>query len=108
MRGTPVVQQFGRLRGQGGPGQRRAEKEEGEGLDDTIREYQPRAGTGNGFKFAEPNPAALAAKTAAALRYYRFSPHWDRLRANAFAADFSWDRPAARYEEAYRLALKRL
>ena len=78
------------------------------GLDDTIREYQPRAGTGNGFKFAEPNPAALAAKTAAALRYYRASPHWERLRGNAFAADFSWDRPAARYEEVYRLALKHL
>ena len=78
------------------------------GLDDTIEEFNPRSRTGNGFKFSAPTPAALAAAVISAFSHYRVSPRWERLRLNALSADFSWERPAARYEEVYREARRRL
>jgi starch synthase len=78
------------------------------GLDDTIEEFDPRERTGNGFKFTAATPAALSAAVLSAFSHFRVSPRWERLRVNALAADFSWDRPAERYEEVYRSALKRL
>jgi starch synthase len=72
------------------------------GLDDSIREFDPRAGAGNGFKFAEAAPDALLAASARAVDAFRRPEMWTVLVGNAMAADFSWKRSAAAYLDLYR------
>jgi len=71
------------------------------GLDDSVQEFDPMAGTGNGFKFAaaEPGPLVEAAGRAAAA--FKRPNEWGRLVSNAMAADFSWERSAAAYLALY-------
>jgi starch synthase len=72
------------------------------GLDDTIEDYNPPAGTGNGFKFrAYSGPTLLEAiKRAIAVYYNRTA--WRQLMAQAMACDFSWERSATQYLSLYR------
>jgi len=71
------------------------------GLDDSVQEFDPLAGIGNGFKFvaAEPGPLVEAAGRAAAA--FERPSEWGRLVSNAMAADFSWERSAAAYLALY-------
>ena len=73
------------------------------GLDDSVIDVQTDPGRGNGFKFEEYSPQALAKVVTEALDFYFHRPgQWRRMTANAFAADFSWSRSARRYLELYR------
>jgi starch synthase len=72
------------------------------GLDDTVQPFDPAAGTGNGFKFAEATGEALLSAVRQALDLYRRSDQWRRLIQNAMACDFSWGRSAKEYEALYR------
>jgi len=60
------------------------------GLDDTIQEYDPERGTGNGFKFQEYSSAALLGSLEKALKIYRKKDGWRDLMQKAMACDFSW------------------
>jgi len=71
------------------------------GLDDTIREYDPLTGEGNGFKFAEYSAGALSEAVKKAVSIYRDPQRWTALMRNAMSEDFSWDRPASLYQELY-------
>ncbi len=64
------------------------------GLCDTVSEFDTAAGTGNGFVFKDYAAADLIAAVIRALNVYRDQPKWQRLMANAFAADFSWESAA--------------
>lgn len=78
------------------------------GLDDTIVDVEQYPASGNGFKFSEYTPQALAACVARAVQYYRERPDdWKALMGRAFREDFSWKRSAGRYVETYRRALAR-
>ena len=72
------------------------------GLDDSVQEFDARAGTGNGFKFAEAEAAALLEASARAVGAFGRRREWDVLVGNAMAADFSWERSAAAYLDLYR------
>jgi starch synthase len=72
------------------------------GLDDTIVEFDPAAGGGNGFKFHDYSAAAMIECIGRALACYRRPAHWRRLVQNAMAADYSWDRSAREYLGLYR------
>jgi starch synthase len=72
------------------------------GLDDTIQEFDPRSGSGNGFKFPEAETAPLLAAAARAVKTFRRPDEWGRLVRNALAADFSWERSAAAYLALYK------
>ena len=61
------------------------------GLDDTVVNYEPSTGEGNGFKFWEPSGAALVATLRWALDVYRNREVWQRLQRSAMAGDFSLD-----------------
>lgn len=74
------------------------------GLDDTIREFDPETGKGNGFKFAEYSPKALIGAVEKALAVYQNRKFWLRLVKNAMNKDFSWKKSALRYEEIYNRA----
>lgn len=72
------------------------------GLDDSIEEYDPIAGSGNGFKFVEAAPEALLSAAARSVEAFRRPGAWKALVGNAMAADFSWKRSAASYLELYK------
>jgi len=72
------------------------------GLDDTIKEYDPERGTGNGFKFQEYSSAALLGSLEKALEIYRKKDGWRDLMQKAMACDFSWEMSAREYLRLYQ------
>ncbi|MDE2059461.1 MAG: glycogen synthase GlgA [candidate division NC10 bacterium] len=77
------------------------------GLDDTIVQFDPVTGQGNGFKFEEASGAAFLQAIWQALALYREKALWPRLITNAMTADFTWDRSAREYERLYRRAAEK-
>ena len=69
------------------------------GLRDTVDEFNPALGTGNGFVFDRYATAELVAALERMIEVYRDRTAWRKLMANAFAADFSWKRAAKSYLE---------
>ena len=72
------------------------------GLDDTIVQYDPKTGEGNGFKFGPYKPASFLAAIRKAVKLFQNAGAWNKLVANGMKADFSWDRSAQRYMDLYR------
>jgi len=77
------------------------------GLDDTIKDFNPETGEGNGFKFVEYSSLALVEKIKKALAIFQNKKLWENLVKNAMKEDFSWKKSALRYEEIYRIAQAR-
>lgn len=76
------------------------------GLDDTIKDYKEE--NGNGFKFREYSPGALAGKVREAVKVFEDKASWERLQRKGMKEDYSWEGPAKRYMELYQLAMKRV
>jgi starch synthase len=74
------------------------------GLDDTIVQFDPETGKGNGFKFEEASAGAFLQAIRVAVALFQEKAQWSRLVTNAMAADFTWDRSAEEYEQVYRRA----
>lgn len=72
------------------------------GLDDTVAEFDPTTGHGNGFKFAAPSPEALLGAIHRAVDVYHRPVEWRRLVRAGMTCDFSWRLPAERYLALYR------
>lgn len=70
------------------------------GLDDTITGY-PMEG-GNGFKFWNYSPYAMMDCIKYALDIYKDKKDWSQIVHNAMSADFSWDKSAQKYVNAYK------
>ncbi len=77
------------------------------GLDDTIQDYDPVTGTGNGFKFVAYSAKALMERMKSALELYQNQAAWTDLMRRAMQEEFSWARSASKYLDLYRLALQR-
>jgi starch synthase len=77
------------------------------GLDDTIEPFDPKTGTGNGFKFAEVTADALRRTVREAVALHKRPGAWRRLIQNAMACDFSWNRSAKEYEALYEEIVRR-
>jgi starch synthase len=77
------------------------------GLDDTIVNYDPHTGRGDGFKFVDYNAEELFDQVQKAIRFYFRPDHWKRLIQNAMAADFSWEKSAKDYLQLYRKAMEK-
>lgn len=75
------------------------------GLADTIADYEPGTGAGNGFTFHPHTIDAFRACIQRALSVYRTPEAWRRLVIRAMEADFSWNRSAAEYMDLYDRAL---
>jgi starch synthase len=71
------------------------------GLDDTVTQWNARAGKGNGFKFAELSAKALIRAVGDAVAVYKQPRLWQKLMRNAMACDFSWQQAAREYEKLY-------
>ncbi|HID08023.1 MAG TPA: glycosyltransferase, partial [Armatimonadetes bacterium] len=75
------------------------------GLADTVREFNPDTGEGNGFGFYKPIGAEFLRAIERALNTYASRELWHRIVHNAMDADFSWKRSAQEYVEVYRRAV---
>ncbi len=76
------------------------------GLDDTVRQYDERNGTGTGFKFWEPSAQALYYAIGWAIStYYDRKEHMQQMIQQAMAQDFSWDLSARQYVQLYQRAI---
>jgi len=71
------------------------------GLDDSIRDFDLATLEGNGFKFHHYSADRLMEKVYEALLVYYDQDVWRRLQSNGMREDFSWDRSARRYLDAY-------
>ncbi|HLX40382.1 MAG TPA: glycogen synthase GlgA [Ktedonobacteraceae bacterium] len=75
------------------------------GLANTVQEYDPQTGEGNGLAFTNYDPWELFAAIVRALELYRIPRIWRKLQQRGMAADYSWHASALRYIEVYRDAL---
>src|SRR5262249_5583963 len=75
------------------------------GLADTIQDFDPRAGSGNGFSFERYNQIDLYIAIVRALETFKYPRTWQMLQERGMRADFSWNASARRYEDLYCQAL---
>jgi starch synthase len=71
------------------------------GLADTVKEYDPKTGTGNGFTFHEFNSMGLFNAIKRALELYAQKDKWRALQSHGMSQDFSWAASARHYSELY-------
>jgi len=67
------------------------------GLKDTVSDFDPQQGAGNGFMFSDYRASAMVDAMARARRLFADRVAWRRLMDNCFAADFSWSVSARHY-----------
>jgi len=72
------------------------------GLADTVRDFNPVSGEGNGFSFDAYSGSELLVTVERALSYYHQKPLWERIRKNAIRSDYSWTSSARQYSDLYR------
>ncbi|MFB3885049.1 MAG: glycogen synthase GlgA [Thermodesulfobacteriota bacterium] len=77
------------------------------GLDDTIVNYDPATGKGNGFKFVRYDAREFLSQIKVAIGFYSRPDRWNQLLRNAMSADFSWQRSAHSYFQLYQKALEK-
>ncbi len=77
------------------------------GLADTVQEFNPKTGKGNGFCFDDYTPEALMTTVRHAFELYRNPKTWLALVKNAMASDFSWVASAKKYARVYETVKKR-
>ena len=75
------------------------------GLDDTVIDPREDPARANGIKFHEYSGRALAKAIRKALALFAKPELFHRFQLNAMAADFAWDRTAARFLEIYQQRL---
>jgi starch synthase len=75
------------------------------GLADTVQNFDPATGQGNGFSFRAYDSMALYATIVRALENYRYADTWRTLTLQAMAADHSWAASARKYVDLYRRAI---
>ena len=75
------------------------------GLADTIANFNPRTGQGNGFSFDRYHYTDLFAAVVRAVENYRYPCTWRTLQERGMRADYSWAASARKYADLYRKAV---
>ncbi len=75
------------------------------GLADTVQDFDPRTGEGNGFTFSPYERGAFFTAIVRAVENWKHRDTWHRLQVRGMTTDFSWDRSARQYVDVYRRAL---
>jgi len=75
------------------------------GLADTIEEFEPETGKGNGFLLSEYSASALVSALERAISIYRWKETWRRLIKNMMEANFSWAASTEKYLKLYQTAI---
>lgn len=76
------------------------------GLLDTVRDYDPKTGEGNGFVFKSYDAVEMLIALARAVENYKYKKSWQNLVKNGMQAAHSWQAPAKKYEALYRKVLQ--
>jgi starch synthase len=76
------------------------------GLADTVADYQPSTGEGNGFVFENYTSQACFVAIVRGIEAYRRPPEWRHLQRRGMQVDFTWAASAQRYVELYQKALE--
>jgi starch synthase len=71
------------------------------GLDDTVQNFDPATGNGNGFKFGPYSAAAMLEKIREGLYFYNQPETWEKIQLNGMTTDNSWSAAAKKYIELY-------
>lgn len=77
------------------------------GLSDTITDFNPKTGRGNGFIFRAYKSADLLVAIARAVETHKYARIWEHLTWRAMKQSFSWEIPAKKYITLYRKAIKK-
>ncbi len=75
------------------------------GLADTVEDYDPRTGEGNGFSFEAYDAMALYTVLVRATETYKHGDVWQQLMLRGMEADYSWTASARKYADIYYRAL---
>jgi len=75
------------------------------GLADTIEEFEPETGKGNGFLLNEYSASALVKALERAIAIYKRKGTWQRLVKNMMEANFSWAASTKEYLKLYQRAI---
>jgi len=78
------------------------------GLDDTVKNFNPKTLKGNGIKFLEYSGKALLSAVTKGIGYFEDKKSWNVLVKNIINEDFSWETSAKKYLKVYKTAMKRL
>ncbi|MDQ3908059.1 MAG: glycogen synthase [Acidobacteriota bacterium] len=76
------------------------------GLDDTVENFDPASGDGNGFKFRRYAADSLVGSIKEALSWYARPDAWRRIQQNGMRADNSWQAAARKYVELYNAVMR--
>lgn len=74
------------------------------GLVDTVREFDPELGEGNGLGFKDYRPQEIIKTVTRAVGIYQRPELWARLVQNCMRMDFSWEKSAREYVRLYEKA----
>lgn len=75
------------------------------GLKDTVTEFDPKAGHGNGFTFVETRHEDFFAAIKKALAAYKDKDRWMKLVKHVMGLDYSWKSSAGSYIKLYNKIL---
>ncbi|HID62916.1 MAG TPA: glycogen synthase [Anaerolineae bacterium] len=75
------------------------------GLADTVKDFNPTTGEGNGFAFEPYDAMALYTALVRATENYKHKGEWHKLMLRGMTADFSWNASARKYVDLYYRAL---
>ena len=76
------------------------------GLVDTIYNFNPQTGRGNGFVFTRYSSADFLIAIVRALETYKYQETWKNLVRKGMMQSFSWEIPAEKYVALYKKALR--
>jgi len=77
------------------------------GLKDTVKEFEPTTGQGNGFTFTDYNSEDFFDAIKKALILYKETQMWTRLVKKVMELDYSWKASAKEYIKLYQKILKK-
>jgi starch synthase len=78
------------------------------GLADTVHDFDPKSGKGNGFLFKEYSSSALLDAVKRAVQAYKDKSAWKKLQEKVMEYDYSWDASAKKYIALYAKALDKI
>lgn len=76
------------------------------GLVDTIVDYNPKTGEGNGFVFNEYSPRQFLIALVRAIETFQHEKIWNNLVRAGMKQSHSWEIPAEKYEKLFNKAIK--
>ena len=78
------------------------------GLADTVHDYNPASGEGDGFVFEDYTYTALISTVKRAIETYQQKAIWSKLQKKGMGYDYSWNNSAKKYVSLYMKALAKI